>query len=83
MTFQEKLFTLRKKNSLSQEELAQELGVTRQAVYKWESGNSSPEIDKIRAIARLFGVSFDYLLNDDVEDFEPDMKDEMHKVIYR
>ena len=83
MTFQEKLFTLRKKNGLSQEELAQELGVTRQAVYKWESGNSSPEIDKIRAIARLFGVSFDYLLNDDVEDFEPDMKDDMHKVTYR
>lgn len=82
MTFQEKLFTLRKKNGLSQDELAQRLGVTRQAVYKWESGNASPEIDKLRAIARLFGVSFDYLLNDDIEDFEPEKKD-VHKIAYR
>lgn len=72
MTLAEKIFTLRKKNGLSQDELAGELGVTRQAVYKWESGNASPEIDKLKSLARLFDVSFDYLLNDEIDEYTND-----------
>jgi transcriptional regulator with XRE-family HTH domain len=86
MTLAEKIFTPRKKNGLSQDELAQELGVTRQAVYKWESGNASPEIDKLKVLAKLFSVSFDYLLNDDIDDFDND-KDKSEgsqkKIAYR
>ena len=71
MTLAEKIFTLRRKNGLSQDDLANELGVSRQAVYKWESGLSTPEIDKIKILSKLFKVSFDYLLDDEIDDFEP------------
>ena len=70
MTLAEKIFTLRRKNGLSQDDLANELGVSRQAVYKWESGNSTPEIDKIKMLSKLFKVSFDYLLDDSIDDYE-------------
>lgn len=79
MTLEEKIYTLRKKSGLSQDEMAQKLGVTRQAVYKWESGIASPEIDKIKAISNLFDVSFDYLLNDDIDNYDFDKKEETQK----
>ena len=72
MTLAEKIFTLRKRHGLSQDELAGELGVTRQAVYKWESGTASPEIDKLKTLSRLFEVSFDYLLNDEIDEYTND-----------
>ena len=53
---------LRKKMGLSQEELANKIGVSRQAVSKWESGQSMPDLDKIIALSDLFGVSTDYIL---------------------
>ncbi len=87
MTLAEKIFTLRKKNGLSQDDLANELGVSRQAVYKWESGNSTPEIDKIKTLSKLFKVSFDYLLDDEIDDFDllEDMaaKNDRAQVSYR
>jgi len=70
MTLAEKIFTLRKRHGLSQDELAGELGVTRQAVYKWESGIASPEIDKLKSLSKLFEVSFDYLLNDEIDEYD-------------
>lgn len=65
MEFYEKLRRLRKENGLSQEELAQQLNVSRQAVSKWESGQGYPETDKLLMISTLFGVSLDYLLKSD------------------
>ncbi len=65
MGFAEKLISLRKKKGLSQEQLADALDVSRQAVYKWESGTNTPEIEKIKIIAEMFNVSLDVLLNDD------------------
>ncbi len=65
MALSEKLYALRKKNGLSQEQLAEELNVSRQAISKWESGNSIPESDKLVAISNYFNVSLDYLLKDD------------------
>lgn len=58
----ERIQTLRKAGGLSQEELAGRTGVSRQAVSKWESGQSMPELDKLLSISELFGVSADYLL---------------------
>ncbi|MBQ7327028.1 MAG: helix-turn-helix transcriptional regulator [Clostridia bacterium] len=81
MKLEEKIFTLRKKNGLSQDDLAQQLGVTRQAVYKWESGNALPELDKIKALAKIFSVSFDYLLNDTIEEYDTNKDNE--KISYR
>ena len=59
---EERINLLRKKMGLSQEELANKIGVSRQAVSKWESGQSMPDLDKIIALSDLFGVSTDYIL---------------------
>lgn len=64
MELYEKIGVLRKKNSLTQSEFADKLNVTRQAVYKWESGITSPDISKIVEIAELFHTTTDFLLND-------------------
>lgn len=65
MTFGEKIHTLRKNAGLSQEELAEKLEVSRQAISKWERGAGYPETEKIIRMSRLFGVSLDYLLGED------------------
>ena len=52
----------RKAKGLTQEQLAEELGVSRQAVSKWESGQSIPDVDKLAALSRFFGVTADSLL---------------------
>ena len=64
MTMGEKILNLRKARGWSQEELAEHIGVTRQAVSRWESGAAKPDTDKVIAICDLFGVSADYLLRD-------------------
>lgn len=65
MALSEKLYTLRKKSGLSQEQLAEQLNVSRQAISKWESGTSTPESDKLIAISQYFNVSLDYLMKED------------------
>lgn len=65
MNLAEKLTLLRKNSYWSQEELAEKLGVSRQSVSKYESGQSVPEIDKIIKLSEIFGVSTDYLLKED------------------
>lgn len=67
MSFSEKFYMLRKKSGLSQEQLAEQLGVSRQAISKWESGVSLPENDKLVVISNYFNVSIDYLLKDSAE----------------
>ena len=61
MDFRERLFELRRQAGLSQEELANLLGLTRQAVQKWEAGTSRPDMDNLTALADYFHVSLDYL----------------------
>ena len=62
MNFSEKLLTLRKANELTQEQLAEKLDVSRQSISKWESGQATPELDKIVALSAIFNVTTDYLL---------------------
>lgn len=64
MKFNDKLMKLRKENSLSQEELAEKLGVTRQTISKWELGQTTPDMDKLSQISNVFGVTVDELLNE-------------------
>jgi len=64
MALPEKLYALRKKSGLSQEQLAEALNVSRQAISKWEGGSAMPESDKLLALSNYFGVSLDYLLKD-------------------
>ena len=71
MIFADKLIDLRKKNGWSQEELAEKLNVSRQAVSKWEGAQSVPDMSRIIQLSELFGVSTDYLLKDNLEQAEP------------
>ena len=71
MIFADKLIDLRKKNGWSQEELAEKLNVSRQAVSKWEGAQSVPDMSRIIQLSELFGVSTDYLLKDNIGQAEP------------
>ena len=59
--FKDNLVNLRKLNNMTQEELAEQVGVTRQAVAKWEAGESEPSLDKCKLLAEAFNVSIDDL----------------------
>ena len=65
MALSERLYELRKKRGLSQEQLADQLGVSRQAVSKWESGRAVPETNTLISISTFFDVSLDYLMKED------------------
>ena len=67
MTFGEKVQRLRKQQGWSQEELAERIPISRQAVSKWESGAAVPDVENVVALGKLFGVSTDYLLHDDYD----------------
>ena len=72
MTFGEKLQRLRQQKGLSQDALSEMLGVTRQAVSKWERDETMPEVEKVLRISEIFGVSLDRLLKDEPEPtYEP------------
>ena len=66
MTLAEKITHLRIVNNISQEQLADQLGVTRQSVSKWESGESMPQIDKVLELCELFKITADELINDSI-----------------
>lgn len=68
MTLGEKLQRLRRQGGLSQEQLAEQLSVSRQAVSKWELDETMPDTDNVVQLSRLFGVSCDYLLLDEVDE---------------
>lgn len=63
-----KIYTLRKKKGLSQEQLAEKLNVSRQAISKWESGVSMPESEKLILLSEFFDVSIDYLIKENTEE---------------
>ena len=71
MILADKIMSLRKKCGWSQEEWADQLGISRQSVSKWESGMSIPDLEKIVKMSALFGVSTDYLLKDEIEETLP------------
>lgn len=64
MKFEQKLINLRKQKSMSQEELAERLNVTRQTISKWELGQSKPDMDKLLEISKVFDVSIETLTNE-------------------
>ena len=66
--FKDNLVQMRKLSQLTQEDIAEKLGVTRQSVAKWESGESIPDLDKCKQLADIFGVSLDDLANYEPED---------------
>ena len=75
MKLNDKIWVCRKKAGLSQEALAEKIGVSRQAISKWETGEAAPEITKLPLLARTFNVTADWLLDDEAE-FEEDAPEE-------
>lgn len=67
MRLSDKIVKLRKTNGLSQEELAEKLNVSRQAISRWEGATAQPDATNILQLSKLFGVTTDYLLNDEYE----------------
>lgn len=63
-----KILTLRKKNNITQEELAEQLNVTRQTISKWELGETSPDIKQAKELSKIFKVSLDELVDNDIKD---------------
>lgn len=81
MILADKIILQRKKLGWSQEELAEQMSVSRQAVSKWEGAQSVPDLEKILRLSQIFGVSTDYLLKDEVEEIEYiETEDEMPPV---
>ena len=68
MNFSDNLKKIRKEHNLSQEQIAEQLGVSRQSVSKWESGQAYPEMDKMLQLCRLFNLNIDELLNQDIKE---------------
>ena len=68
MNLSDNLKRIRKENNLSQEQLADKLGVSRQSVSKWESGQAYPEMDKVLQLCQLFNLNIDELLNQNIKD---------------
>lgn len=90
MKLTDKLVKLRKINGWSQEDLAEKLNVSRQAISRWENGTAQPDASNVLNLSKLFGVTADYLLNDEYDsDFDvpvvrqtkSDAKDKINKVI--
>ncbi len=81
MSFGENLKNVRKQRGVTQEELAEILGVSRQAISKWESDGGYPETEKLLVISKTLNISIDYLLND-VSVMEEKEKTEKKSVVY-
>lgn len=79
MVFSERLQTLRKEKRLSQEQLAELLNVSRQAVSKWESGQTYPEIDKLIKLSDLFNITIDDLIKDKTSECIATINDDSQK----
>ena len=67
MKFNEKLVMLRKQHNLSQEQVAEKLGVARQTISKWELGETTPEMDKLIVISKLYNITLDELMKEENE----------------
>lgn len=66
MNLGKKIAELRKKNNLSQEELAEKIGVARQTISKWEIGDTTPDINQVKIISKIFNISIDELVDNDI-----------------
>ena len=70
MKLNEKIYQLRKQSAMSQDEMAEKLNISRQALSRWENGTAQPAANNIVEISKLFGVTTDYLLNDEYQNDE-------------
>ena len=79
MTLRDKLIVLRDKAGISQMTLAEQLGVSRQAISRWESGDAVPTMDKLKSLSKIYNVSLDWLCNEDISEIQ-EQKAEFAKI---
>ena len=79
MTLRDKLIVLRDKAGISQMTLAEQLGVSRQAISRWESGDAVPTMDKLKSLSKIYNVSLDWLCNEDISEIQ-EHKAELAKI---
>ncbi len=79
MKLHEKISYYRKKSGLSQEALSEKIGVSRQAVSKWETGDALPEVTKLKSLAELFGVTVDFLLDENETEYKAQAEEPQYK----
>ena len=79
MTLGERIYKLRNERNMTQEQLAEKLGVTRQSISKWEGDLVKPEIEKLKAMAKLFEVSLDDLISDEAAEVKPAKTDRLER----
>ena len=79
MTLKDKLIVLRDKAGISQMTLAEQLGVSRQAISRWESGDAVPTMDKLKSLSKIYNVSLDWLCNEDISEIQ-EQKAELAKI---
>ena len=79
MTLRDKLIVLRDKAGISQMTLAEQLGVSRQAISRWESGDAVPTMDKLKSLSKIYNVSLDWLCNEDISEIQ-EQKAELAKI---
>ncbi len=78
MKLHEKIYYCRKKSGMSQETLAEKIGVSRQAISKWETGDAVPELSKLKSLCDIFGVTADWMISED----EPEETSKKEAVTY-
>ena len=78
MNLKDNLKKIRKDNNLSQEDLAEKLGVSRQSVSKWEQGIAYPEMDKVLQLCKMFNLNIDEILNQDIDNVERNKKSKVN-----
>ena len=83
MNFGEKITHLRKENNMTQEQLSEILGVSRQSISRWESGIAFPETEKLLQLSKLFNCTLDYLFKDDVSDKNANTVETKETIIYK
>lgn len=81
MKFNQKLIKLRKDRGMTQEDLAFKIGVTRQSISKWEIGDCEPDISKLVELAKIFKVSTDFLLIDDIFDESNELNNNIPTIV--
>ena len=81
MTLREKLIVLRDKAGITKMTLAHQLGVSRQAVTRWDSGETTLSIDKLKALAKVYDVSLDWLCSDAADSYENKEKAESIRLV--
>ncbi len=79
MNFKEKLYELRRLKGISQEEIGEKINVSRQTISKWENGQTTPELEKLIELSKIFDIPIDELIGNDINNEKQDIPPKLNK----